>query len=63
MNSSEKNDCDQNEASEVNTDAPISDAAKSPIFPLTVIVEVASSLKNISSLEDLASVALASPSM
>ena len=63
MNGSEKNACDQDGASEVNTDAPISDAAKSPIIPLTVIAEVASSLENFSSLEDLASVALASPSM
>ena len=63
LNSSEKNACDQDGASEVNTDAPISDAAKSPIIPLTVIAEVASSLENFSSLEDLASAALASPSM
>ena len=55
MNSSEKNACDQDGASEVNTDAPISDAAKSPIIPLTLIAEVASSLENVSSLEDLAS--------
>ena len=58
-----KNASDQDGASEYNTDAPISDAAKSPIIPLTVIVEVASSLENFSSLEDLASAALASPSM
>ena len=45
------------------TDAPISDAAKSPIIPLTLIAEVASSLENNSSLEDLASAALASPRM
>ena len=63
MNSFEKNACDKDGASEVNTDAPISDAAKSPIFPLTVIAEVASGLENFSSLEDLASAALASPSM
>ena len=63
MNSSEKNACDQDGASEVNIDAPISDATKSPIIPLTVIAEVASSLENFSSLEDLASAALASPSM
>ena len=63
LNSSEKNVCDQDGASEVNTDAPISDAAKSPITPLIVIAEVASSLENFSSLEDLASAALASPSM
>ena len=63
MNSSGKNACDQDGASEVNTDVPIFDAAKSPIIPLTMIVEVASSLANNSSLEDLASAALASPSM
>ena len=63
LNSSEKNAYDKDGASEVNIDAPISDAAKSPIIPLTVIAEVASSLENFSSLEDLASVALASPSM
>ena len=63
MNSSEKNACDQDGASEVNIDAPISDAAKSAIIPFTVVAEVASRLENFLSLEDLASVALASPSM
>jgi hypothetical protein len=58
-----KNACDQDGASEVNTDAPRSDAAKTPIIPLTVIAEVASSLEKNLSLEDLASAALASPSM
>ena len=63
MNSSGKNACDTDAASEVNTEAPISDAAKSPVIPLTLIVDVALSLENNSSLEELASVALASPSM
>ena len=63
MNTFGKNASDQDGASEVNTDAPISDAAKTSIIPLTVIAEVASSLENFSSLEDLASAALASPSM
>ena len=50
-------------AIKMELDPPISDAAKSPIIPLTVIAKVASSLENFSSLEDLASAALASPSM
>ena len=63
MNSFEKNACDQDGASEVNTDAPISDAAKSPIIPLTMVTEVASSLEKFTRLKDLAYAALASPSM
>ena len=63
MNSSGKNACDKDGVLEVNTDSPISDAAKSPIIPLTMIAEVASSLENFSSLKDLASAALALPSM
>jgi hypothetical protein len=63
LNSSEKNACDQDGASRVNTDAQRSDAAKSPIISLTLIAEVASSLEKNYSLTDLATAALASPSM